>query len=177
MKCLLGSAFFTIALLAVSAAIGGEGLGGMLGMTGMAGMAGPSQTSRYAKQKVVYHIDFYGAEKEADALGTIQDHIDAVGAQNLDLKVVLEGDGVALLLEPNGLVGSKMKEANATEEVQAKISDLKGAGVTFDICSSTLKSRNIDKAYLYDFSDADIVPSGVAELAHLQAQGYAYIKP
>jgi len=26
-------------------------------------------------------------------------------------------------------------------------------------------------------SEADIVPSGVAELAHLQAQGFVYIKP
>ena len=30
---------------------------------------------------------------------------------------------------------------------------------------------------LYDFSEADIVPSGVAELAILQSQGFAYIKP
>jgi len=30
---------------------------------------------------------------------------------------------------------------------------------------------------LYDFSGLDVVPSGVAELVHLQAQGYTYIKP
>ena len=31
--------------------------------------------------------------------------------------------------------------------------------------------------HLYNVDSADIVPSGVAELAHLQAQGYTYIKP
>jgi intracellular sulfur oxidation DsrE/DsrF family protein len=30
---------------------------------------------------------------------------------------------------------------------------------------------------LYDVDKADIVPSGVAELAKLQAEGYTYIKP
>jgi intracellular sulfur oxidation DsrE/DsrF family protein len=31
--------------------------------------------------------------------------------------------------------------------------------------------------HLYMVEDADIVPSGVAELGILQAQGFAYIKP
>jgi len=30
---------------------------------------------------------------------------------------------------------------------------------------------------LHDVSKADVVPSGVAELAILQGQGFAYIKP
>jgi hypothetical protein len=30
---------------------------------------------------------------------------------------------------------------------------------------------------LYDTSEADIVPSGVAELSRLQQLGYTYIKP
>ena len=50
-------------------------------------------------------------------------------------------------------------------------------GVSFNICANTLKGRKVDPANLYDFDEADIVPSGVAELAHLQAQGYTYIKP
>ena len=30
---------------------------------------------------------------------------------------------------------------------------------------------------LYDVDDEDVVPSGVAEVAKLQLEGYAYIKP
>jgi intracellular sulfur oxidation DsrE/DsrF family protein len=30
---------------------------------------------------------------------------------------------------------------------------------------------------LYDASEADVVPSGVAELARLESMGYSYIKP
>lgn len=174
MKTVMGPALFAIALSVASVATATQG---MAGSTGAAGMTGTSQATRYSKQKVVYHINYYGAKQQAGALRNIQNHINAVGAENLDLKVVLHGNGVALLLEPDGLEGTKMKEANATEEMQAKISGLKSQGVSFNICANTLKGRKVDTSYLYDFSEADVVPSGVAELAHLQSQGYTYIKP
>jgi len=43
-----------------------------------------------------------------------------------------------------------------------------------NICANTLKGRKVPTDVLYDFSEADVVPSGVAELGHLQAQDYAY---
>jgi intracellular sulfur oxidation DsrE/DsrF family protein len=169
MKLFIVPALLTMTLSAAPAAIGA--------VPGMADTTGASQATRYSKQKVVYHINYYGAKQQAGALRNIQNHINAVGAENLDLKVVLHGNGVALLLEPDGLEGTKMKEANATEEMQAKISGLKSQGVSFNICANTLKGRKVDTSYLYDFSEGDVVPSGVAELAHLQSQGYTYIKP
>lgn len=144
----------------------------VLGWSAFAGAA-----DRYDKQKVVYHVNYYGAQQEAGALRNIQNHINAVGADNLDVKVVLHGNGVAMVLEPDYLSETKMKEANATEDMQARIAGLKQQGVAFNICANTLKGRKIPMEALYDTSEADIVPSGVAELAHLQAQGYTYIKP
>jgi hypothetical protein len=50
--------------------------------------------------------------------------------------------------------------------------------VKFNVCKNTLVGKKIDAAsQLYDMDEADIVPSGVAELAKLQAEGYTYIKP
>ncbi len=129
------------------------------------------------KQKVVYHVNYYDAKKQAGALRNIQNHINAVGAENLDLKVVLHGNGVSLLLYPDALKSTKMKEANATDALQAKISGLKDQGVNFQVCANTLKGRKVNKDDLYDLEDGDIVSSGVAQLALLQGQGYAYIKP
>jgi hypothetical protein len=141
-----------------------------------AAMAGPVVAAE--KQKVVYHVNYYNPKKQAGALRNIQNHINAVGAENLDLKVVLHGNGVSLLMYPDALSGdTKMKEANANDEMQAKITNLKGQGVKFNVCANTLKGRKVAEDDLYDFSKADIVPSGVAELAILQSQGYAYIKP
>ncbi len=62
--------------------------------------------------------------------------------------------------------------------MQVKIDGLKNQGVTFQVCANTLNGRKVNKEeQLYNVEAADIVPSGVAELAHLQAQGFTYIKP
>lgn len=133
----------------------------------------------YTKQKVVYHINYDNPKKQTGALRNIQNHINAVGAENLDLKVVLHGNGLALLLEPDSLKNlPKFKHANATDQMTAKISGLKDQGVAFNVCANTVRGRKVNmEADLYDVSKADIVPSGVAEVAALQAQGYSYIKP
>lgn len=132
----------------------------------------------YGKQKVVYHINYDNPKKQAGALRNIQNHINAVGKENLDLKVVMHGKGLTLLLEPGSAGNTKFKAGNATDQMQAKIAGLKDQGVGFQVCANTLRGKKISyESDLYDVSQADIVPSGVAELAHLQAQGYTYIKP
>lgn len=134
---------------------------------------------RYSKQKVVYHINYDNPKKQAGALRNIQNHINAVGAEKLDLKVVLHGNGLALLLDPDSLSKlKKFKNANANETMTAKIDGLKSQGVAFNVCANTVKGRKVDLEHdLYDVNKKDIVPSGVAEVARLQAMGYAYIKP
>jgi uncharacterized protein len=140
---------------------------------------GQALAGDYAKQKVVYHINYDNPKKQAGALRNIQNHINAVGADNLDLKVVLHGNGLALLVEPDSLEKlTKFKHANANEQMTAKVSDLKGQGVSFHVCANTVRGRKVDlETDLYDVSQDDIVPSGVAEVAKLQQEGYAYIKP
>ncbi len=137
--------------------------------------AGPAVAAE--QQKAVYHINGGDAKQQMAALTNIQNHIAAAGAGNLDVKVVLHGDGLSLLLFPDELAGTKMKSANATEAMQVKIAGLKEQGVQFQVCNNTIKGRKVPLESLYDVHDADIVPSGVAQLAILQGQGYAYIKP
>jgi len=121
----------------------------------------------YGKQKVVYHINMDDEKTLKAAMGNIQNHINAVGKENLDLRVVMHGPGVDLL-----------KIANKNPDFQDKISNLKRQGVHFNVCNNTLVGKKIDyKNDLYDVSKEDIVPSGVAELAKLQSQGFSYVKP
>ena len=133
----------------------------------------------YGKQKVVYHINYDDPKKQAGALRNIQNHINAVGKDNLDIKVVLHGNGLAMLLEPDSLEKlTKFKHANADEKMTAKVDGLKNQGVAFNVCANTVRGRKVDmETDLYNVSDKDIVPSGVAEVAKLQLEGYAYIKP
>ena len=134
-------------------------------------IAGPALSQeRYGQQKVVYHINYNGGEDDRAYLGAmrnIQNHINAVGAENLDLKVVLHGNGLGVLMN-----------AKTNDQLQTAVGGLKAQNVAFQVCNNTLVSRDISwENDLYDVWEEDIVPSGVAELAHLQLQGYAYIKP
>ena len=134
--------------------------------------------SSYGKQKVVYHVNYDNPKQQAGALRNIQNHINAVGAENLDMKVILHGNGLAMLVYPDSLKSTKLKNANATDQMQAKIDGLKDQGVSFNVCANTLKGKKISLDNdLYNVDQGDVVPSGVAHLAHLQAQGYTYIKP
>ena len=56
-----------------------------------------ADTERYGKQKVVYHINGQGgpeSKKYKGAMRNIQNHINAVGAENLTIAVVTHGNGV-----------------------------------------------------------------------------------
>ncbi len=70
------------------------------------------------------------------------------------------------------------KNANADPQMQASIDGLKDQGVAFKVCANTLQGRKVSRENdLYMVEEGDIVPSGVAELAILQGQGFSYIKP
>lgn len=152
-------------------------LAGLVGLTAWTGVA--SAAPEYSKQKVVYHINGDNPKQQAGALRNIQNHINAVGAENLDLRVVMHGNGVSLVLLPEALPQvPKFKHANANDQMQAKIDGLKNQGVAFKVCANTLKGRKVNMdEQLYNVDGGDVVPSGVAELAHLQAEGFTYIKP
>lgn len=125
---------------------------------------------RYGKQKVVYHINYDGGaddKKYRGAMRNIQNHINAVGADNMEIKVVLHGNGLGLLMS-----------AKENTKVQGAVTSLKSQNVAFHVCNNTLKGRKISyENDLFEVFEEDIVPSGVAELSHLQQQGYTYIKP
>ena len=133
-------------------------------------LAPATAQDRYGKQKVVYHINYDGGKESKryrGAMRNIQNHINAVGADNLDIKVVLHGNGLGVLAT-----------AKSDDRLQTNVASLKSQNVAFQVCNNTLKGRKISyENDLFDVFEEDIVPSGVAELAHLQQQGYAYIKP
>jgi intracellular sulfur oxidation DsrE/DsrF family protein len=126
-----------------------------------------AQAGDYAKQKVVYHINTGDPQVLRSALGNIQNHLAAVGPGDVEIKVVIHGDGLNLL-----------RVARTDREMQGKILGLKAQKVEFKVCNNSMRTQHIDyHKDLFDVHEADVVPSGVAELARLQQQGYLYIKP
>lgn len=115
--------------------------------------------------KVVYHISD-GSAQAARGLVNIQNHLNA--APDTRITVVTHGPGIDFLLE------------DATDAqghaFTGAIGALAARGVEFVVCNNTLVGRGIpaDKVVL----EAKVVPSGVAEVARLQArEGYVYIRP
>ena len=115
--------------------------------------------------KVVYHVNT-GVDTAAGILGNVRNHLNA--DPTAKITVVTHGAGIDFLLD-----GAK---DNKGREFSGMVSDLSGKGVQFRVCNNTLTSRNIDANKVS--MEAKIVPSGVAEVARLQAkEGYVYLKP
>ena len=114
--------------------------------------------------KVVYHIN--DSADASAALGNIRNHLAA--SPKAKIVVVTHGAGIDFLLE-----GAKNPTGNPYE---VPVQELGDRGVEFRVCKNTLDGRKIDKSRL--LPEARIVPSGVAEIARLQAEeGYVYLKP
>ncbi|MDP6103514.1 MAG: DsrE family protein [Gammaproteobacteria bacterium] len=142
------------------------------------GVMSVSYAGSYGSQKIAYHINYDQAKRQGGALRNIQNHINAVGAENLDLRVIMHGKGLSLLLLPDEAGNTGLPVGNANEAMQAKIAGLKSQGVAFKVCANTVRGKKINVSdHLYDVSDSDIVPSGVAELSHLQHNGFTYLRP
>jgi intracellular sulfur oxidation DsrE/DsrF family protein len=115
--------------------------------------------------KVVYHMN-EGVERAPQAIRNIRNHLTA--DPKAKIVVVSHAAGINFLMrdakDPNG------------NPFEVAVQDLSSKGVEFRVCEYTLKSRNIDKKQMIE--DIKYVPSGVAEVARLQAQeGFAYLKP
>jgi intracellular sulfur oxidation DsrE/DsrF family protein len=121
----------------------------------------------YGKQKVVYHLNYDNAKRQKGMLRNINNHIKAVGAKKLDLRIVMHGKGYTML-----------QTANNDLQLQNTIIKLKDKGVKFQLCANTIRGKKLDENKLFGFDPKnDKVPSGVAEIAKLQKKGYAYIRP
>ena len=115
--------------------------------------------------KAVYHVNT-GVDTVSAILGNVRNHLNA--DPTAKITVVTHGPGIDFLLD--GAKDSKGREFSGM------VSDLAGKGVQFRVCNNTLTSRNIDPNKVS--MEAKIVPSGVAEVARLQAkEGHVYLKP
>lgn len=118
-----------------------------------------------AQIKVVYHLS-EGVPQASRAIGNIRNHLAA--DPTAKIVVVSHSLGIDFLLD------------GATNQLDqpfaGSVSDLANKGVEFRVCNNTLVSRKIaaDKLVM----EAKIVPSGVAEVARLQAkEGFVYLRP
>lgn len=124
-------------------------------------------TSAYAEEaiKTVYHMS-EGIPQASRAMNNIRNHLAA--DPKAKIVVVTHGLGIDFLID------------GATNQMDQPfaggVSDLVSKGVEFRVCNNTLVSRKISADKL--LMEAKVVPSGVAEVAKLQAkEGFVYLRP
>ncbi|HEY6241388.1 MAG TPA: DsrE family protein [Burkholderiales bacterium] len=117
-----------------------------------------------AQERVVYHFDS-GLEQATRGLRNINNHLEV--DPKAKIVAVTHADGVDFLME-----GAK----DRLEPFDARVQDLMGRGVKFQVCEITLRIRKLKKDQF--ILGVEFVPSGVVQITHLQQkEGYAYLKP
>ncbi|MDP3520140.1 MAG: DsrE family protein [Hydrogenophaga sp.] len=115
--------------------------------------------------KVVYHLS-EGIPQASRAIQNIRNHLAA--DPKAKIVVVTHGLGIDFLID------------GATNQMEqpfsGSVADLASKGVEFRVCNNTLVSRKIDANKL--LMETKVVPSGVAEVARLQArEQFVYLRP
>jgi hypothetical protein len=115
--------------------------------------------------RAVYHFS-QGLEQASRGLEYLRNHLEA--DPSAQIVVVAHASGVDFLMK-----GAKTARGN---EFRSPIEDLDLQGVKFRVCEITLRERGLKREQFVP--EAEFVPSGVAEIARLQArEGYAYLRP
>ncbi len=115
--------------------------------------------------KVVYHVMDTDAQGML-AIGNIRNHLRADPSAKITLVALFKG--INLLME-----GTTDKNGNP---YALAIEELAGKGVQFEICQNSMNFFKVNADQVLPL--VKVIPSGVAEIARLQAQErYVYIKP
>ena len=121
-------------------------------------------SSVWAQEKAVYHFDG-GLEQATKGLRNMNNHLEV--DPKAKLVAVAHADGVDFLME-----GAR----DRLGPFDARVQDLIGKGVKFQVCEITLRNRKLKKDQF--ILGVEFVPSGVVQITHLQQkEGYAYLKP
>lgn len=141
---------------------------GPVSAQGQQSVAEPMDSSRFVFQRVVYQNSGGYPDDKSYAqrlLRNIGAHVGATDGK-VEIRVVSFAAGAKLFLL-----------AKEDADLAKGLDGLRAKGVKFLICRNTLNGLKLQPADLYGVTDADVVPSGVAEIARLQGLGFVYIHP
>jgi hypothetical protein len=114
-----------------------------------------------ARNKVVFQVSDDSPQKWNLALNNARNLQDDLGADNLDLEIVVYGPGIGML--------------KGDSPVASRIADALKSGVKVVACENTMRAQKL--VYNDMLPKIGYVPAGVVELMKKQQEGYAYIRP
>lgn len=123
--------------------------------------AGAAQPQGGKPNKVVLQVSDGDDKKWALALNNAYNVQNDLGAETVDLEIVVYGPGIGML-KSHSVVGERVASAMK-------------AGLRIVACENTMTAQKLTKADM--LPGIGYVPAGVVELMKKQQQGYAYIRP
>ena len=96
------------------------------------------------------------------ALANIDNLLADLGEGNVQVELVVNGEGIIALLRVPGQNASKVERLTAR-------------GVRFLACANSLRGMDASPQAL--LAGVEVVPSGVGHLVRRQAEGWAYLRP
>lgn len=130
--------------------------------------------------KVVYHADFADPRRFSAMLTSINNMVTYYQNELMeyDVRIVFVAHGIRFLTDDK-LAGTPFEEdaemAERRQNNAGRLDALRAVqGVKLELCGITRSQVNLAEDKLYE--GVTMVPSGVVQLAKLQADGFAYIK-
>ena len=130
--------------------------------------------------KVVYHADFADPRRYSAMLTSINNMVTHYQNEliDYDVRIVFVSHGIRFLTNDkleNTPFKSDVKLEEQRENLHGRLSALNAVqGVKLELCDITRSQVGLPEDKLY--KDVKLVPSGVARLAELLHQGFAYLK-
>lgn len=121
---------------------------------------------QYPFQKVIYHVNYNDKSRINETLVNVSNHLEALGDDNADIKVMVHGKAIEFLME-----------AAEDDGKQIQLDALRLRGVQFLVCGNTLNGYNITHEELYEVETEDVVQAGLPAIVDLQQKGYIYVRP
>ncbi|MDX1795473.1 MAG: DsrE family protein [Hydrogenovibrio sp.] len=130
--------------------------------------------------KVVYHVDFKDPTRYSATLTSINNILNFYDSQLMeaDVELVFVGYGLRFATDDDlkgtpYVADKKLMERRA--ELKGRLKALMNVrGVKVFLCDKTRDEVHLPKSKVY--KGIQFAPSGVAKIAMLQAEGYAYLK-
>ena len=127
-----------------------------------AGAARAQAQAREAKpNKVVVQVSDADPHKWTLALSNAYNVLNGVGAEPVDLEIVVYGPGIGML-KRDSAVGDRVASAM-------------NSGIRIVACENTMAAQKLTPADM--LPRIGYVPAGVVEIMRRQQQGYAYVRP
>jgi len=130
------------------------------GAASLAASAADPAAKPAGKYQVVFHISGPEQVLWGQALNNAASMMNNIGKENIELEVVVHGEGIGMLM---------LDSPQAT-----RVSDAMKAGVKFVACQQTMKFRKLTKDDM--LPDIGYVPAGVKEILDKQRAGWQYLK-